>query len=168
MIEAILYNIRSLHNVGSIFRTADGAGISKLYLCGITPTPLDRFGNKRLELSKTALGAEDFIEWEKIGNSHSPQKTIYLIKNLKKKGYSVLAIEQNKRSISYTKLNTKNHKSKIALIVGDEVKGIPQSILKNCDQVLEIPMKGKKESLNVSVAFGVAVYEITNKLDKTK
>ncbi len=168
MIEAILYNIRSLHNVGSIFRTADGAGISKLYLCGITPTPLDKFGSKRLELSKTALGAEDFIKWEKIGNNHLPQKTISLIKNLKKKGCFVLAVEQNKRSIHYTKSNIKNRNSKIVLVVGDEVRGIPQSILKNCDQILEIPMKGKKESLNVSVAFGIAVYEITGKLDKTR
>ena len=151
---AILHNIRSLFNVGSIFRTADAAGIEKLYLCGITPTPLDRFGKIRPQLAKVALGAERSVKWEKfnaIGN---------LIEKLKKDGYKILAIEQNERSIPYYKLKIKDSKTKVALIFGNEVRGLSDSILKKCDKILEIPMRGKKESLNVAVAFGIVVFGI--------
>ena len=175
---AILQNVRSLYNVGSIFRTADAAGIKKLYLCGITPTPLDRFGNKRKELAKVALGAEDYIQWEKIGNSPSSVATIALIKKLKKDGHKIIALEQDERSIPYSKLNIsipthlaksmaertgRQKNAKFAIIVGDEVRGISKSILKYCDSIIEIPMRGKKESLNVSVAFGIAVYSLLDK-----
>ncbi len=163
---AILQNIRSLYNVGSIFRTADAAGFEKIYLCGITPTPLDRFSTKRKELAKVALGAEDYIDWEKVGSSVSPLKTISLIKKLKNDGYKIIALEQDKRSVPYSKL--KNKSSKMALIVGDEVRGISKSILKHCDRIIEIPMIGKKESLNVSVAFGIAAYELLDKSRKKK
>jgi tRNA G18 (ribose-2'-O)-methylase SpoU len=158
---AILQNIRSLYNVGSIFRTADAAGIKKLYLCGITPTPLDRFGDKRKELTKVSLGAEDYVQWEKIGNSPRPNATLSLIEKLKKDGYEIIAIEQDKNSIPYSKFKTKNNK--LALIVGDEVRGISKSILKHCNSILEIPMRGKKESLNVSVAFGIVAYSLLDK-----
>jgi len=159
---AILQNIRSLHNVGSIFRTADAASFEKIYLCGITPTPLDRFGKKQKDLAKVALGAEDYVKWEKVGNSPKANKTILLIKKLKKEGYQIIALEQDKRSIPYFKFKPKN--KKIALILGDEVKGISKSILKYCDLIIEIPMYGKKESLNVSVAFGIAAYYIKTNL----
>lgn len=161
---ALLYNVRSLHNVGSIFRTADAVGIKKLYLCGITPTPLDRFGNKQKNLAKVALGAEDYLQWEKVGNSPSPQTTISLIKKLKKDGYKIIAVEQDKQAISYNKLSVVSRKSSIALIVGDEVRGLPPSILRAADYILEIPMRGKKESLNVSVAFGVAAYGLNGQM----
>jgi len=160
---ALLYNIRSLHNVGSIFRTAEAAGIKKLYLCGITLAPLDRFGDKRKELAKVALGAEDYLDWEKVGNSPSPQATISLIKKLKKDSYKIIAIEQDKRAIPYNKLSAVTHKSSVALIVGDEVRGISKSILRQADYILEIPMRGRKESLNVSVAFGIVAFKFSER-----
>lgn len=156
---AILYNIRSIQNVGAIFRTADAAGITKLYLCGITPTPLDRFGKKRSDLTKASLGAEDSVAWEKIGATTHPAATLSLIKRLKKEGCAVLSLEQSPSSIPYTTYRKKSS-APIALIVGNEVTGIPKSILNLSDAILEIPMRGKKESLNVSVSFGIAAYEL--------
>jgi tRNA G18 (ribose-2'-O)-methylase SpoU len=153
-IIAVLYNIRSLHNVGSIFRTADAAGVSKIYLCGFTPAPIDRFGRARPQLAKVSLGAEKSVLWESVKRSEETK----LLKRLKKEGYKILAIEQSKESIPYYKLKIENLKLKIVVIMGNEVKGLPKKILKMSDKILEIPMRGKKESLNVSVAFGVAVF----------
>ncbi len=152
----ILYNIRSLHNVGSIFRTADAANIKKIYLCGITPSPLDICGKTRTQLSKVSLGAEKYVEWEKINS------TIRLINKLKKDKYKIFAIEQSKKSMPYYKLS-KSYilNSKFCLILGNEIKGLPLSILKKANKILEIPMKGKKESLNVAVAFGIVVFHLT-------
>lgn len=150
---AILHNIRSLHNVGSIFRTADAAGIEKLYLCGITPTPLDRFGSVRQQVAKVSLGAEKSVLWEKAAS------TGRLIDKLKKESYKIFAIEQSAKSIPYNKATMPRH-SRAALIVGHEVKGLPSSVLKKCDKILEIPMSGKKESLNVGVAFGIAAFKL--------
>lgn len=160
----ILHNIRSLYNVGSIFRTADAAGVEKIYLCGITPKPVDEFGRPREQLTKVSLGAEKYVEWEYF------KFTSKLIDKLKMHGYKILAIEQNKKSIPYYKIKlndlsaswrTKKLKNqKIALIVGNEVKGLPPSILNRADKILEIPMKGRKESLNVSVAFGIITFNL--------
>jgi 23S rRNA (guanosine2251-2'-O)-methyltransferase len=147
----ILHDIRSAHNVGSIFRTADAAGVEKIYLCGITPSPLDRFKEVRPDFAKVALGAEKYIGWESI------KKTATAIRQLKKEGYQIFALEQSKRSMPYYRAITDNE-SRVALVVGNEVKGLPASILRAADRILEIPMMGKKESLNVSVAFGVAVF----------
>lgn len=147
----ILHNIRSVENVGAIFRTADAVGIDKIYLTGYTPTPLDRFGRKRGDLAKSALGAEEFVKWEQ-------KKTIFpLIAKLKKDGFQIVGIEQDEKSIDYkkVKLNNKN-----AFIVGAEVTGIPKNVLQKCAIIAEIPMRGKKESLNVSVALGVALFRI--------
>jgi len=155
---AILYNIRSLYNVGSIFRTADGVGIEKIYLCGITPAPFDVFGKPRKQLVKVSLGAEKYLEWD--GLARSPQAVSKLIDKLKKDGYKIFAVEQSKKSIPYSKLKTGN--SKLALVVGSEIGGLPESILKKADKILEIPMLGKKESLNVSVAFGIVAYALAN------
>ncbi len=151
-IVAVLADIRSVHNVGSMFRTADSAGIQKMYLCGITPSPHDRFGKVREEFNKVALGAEHFIAWEE---SKSIGRTI---QKLKREGFHIVAVEQSKRSVSYTTL--RKRKQNIALIMGNEVKGIPARVLKLADEVIEIPMRGGKESLNVSVAFGVVAYGI--------
>jgi tRNA G18 (ribose-2'-O)-methylase SpoU len=150
-----LHNIRSVHNVGSIFRTADAAGVAKIYLCGYTPAPIDRFGRARKDIAKVALGAEKTIEWESVGSITE------LIKKLKKEKYTILALEQSSTSIDYrrAKLGSKN-----LLILGEEVKGIEENILKMCEQVLEIPMRGGKESLNVSVAAGVALYGIGGRI----
>jgi tRNA G18 (ribose-2'-O)-methylase SpoU len=149
----ILHDIRSVHNVGSIFRTADGAGFSKLYLCGITPAPLDRFKKVRPDFAKVALGAEKSMAWESVPD------TVALIQKLKSEGWEILALEQSKKSMPLMSLEDIGRRN-CALIVGNEVDGIPPLVLKLADHILEIPMFGKKESLNVSVAFGIAAYEL--------
>lgn len=152
-----MQNIRSLHNVGSIFRTADAAGVEKIYLCGITPEPVDSFGKIRPQLSKVALGAEKTVAWEKCASASR------LIDKLKKEGYKILAIEQSKKSIPYYSkeiLRSAQNDKNIALVLGSEVKGLPPTILKKSDKILEIPMRGKKESLNVAVAFGIVIFHL--------
>lgn len=154
----ILHDIRSVHNVGSIFRTADGAGFEKLYLCGITPAPLDRFKKVRPDFAKVALGAEKSVAWESV------QDIAVLIQKLKKEGWKILALEQSKKSVSLMSpkfdILEDVELQRCALIVGAEVDGIPANILKLADVILEIPMLGQKESLNVSVAFGIAAYRL--------
>lgn len=165
----ILHNIRSLYNVGSIFRTADAAGIEKIYLCGITPSPLDRFGKIKPQISKVALGAEKTTPWEKIKDANR------LIKKLKNDGFKIYAIEQDKKSIPYYRVRLVPESLPItALVLGDEVRGLPRSILSKADGILEIPMRGKlirdpahpkhmkkgKESLNVGVAFGIVAFSL--------
>jgi tRNA G18 (ribose-2'-O)-methylase SpoU len=147
----ILDNIRSKQNVGSIFRTADCAGVSKIYLCGTTPCPKDRFGRDVSEIAKTALGAEKTIEWEYAKNTNA------VLKKLKKEKFQIVAIEQSKNSMDYKKVKAQ---STVAFVVGYEVEGIKKSTLRLCDFIAEIPMRGEKESLNVSVAFGVAIFRI--------
>ena len=150
---AILVNIRSLHNVGSIFRTSDAAGIEKIYITGYTPTPIDQFGAIRPQIGKVALGAEKDIPWQYYRSATA------LIDKLKKDGFTILAIEQSKNSKTYSKIKlTKKELEKTVLIVGNEIRGLSPAILKRADQILEIPMYGKKESLNVSVAFGIVAY----------
>lgn len=155
---AILHDIRSLFNVGSIFRTADAAGIEKLYLCGITPSPYDVFGRPRPQLTKVSLGAEKTVAWE-----HA-RSTVKVIERLRREGYKIVAVEQGKESIPYYTLNAKRFTlSKIALIVGHEVRGIPKAVLNRADAIIDIPMYGKKESLNVGVAFGVVAFGLKHK-----
>src|SRR3989338_5782419 len=122
----ILHNIRSVENVGAIFRTADAAGIDKIYLTGYTPAPLDRFGGKRKDLAKSALGAEEFVKWEQKKN------ILPLLAKLIKEKYFIIAVEQDKNSVDYKKLKAESYKLK-AFIVGTEVSGIPKNILKKCD-----------------------------------
>jgi len=142
----ICHNIRSTHNVGSIFRTADAVGVDKVYLCGYTPTPPND------KITKVALGAEKTMPWE----SHT--STMRLIKKLKKDGATIVALENNvKGAMNYLKFKPR---FPLALILGNEVGGLPKSILALADRVIALPMKGEKESLNVSVAFGIAAYEI--------
>ena len=151
-IYLILHNIRSLHNVGSIFRTADAAGAGKIYLTGYTPSPLDIFGKSKKEIAKTALGAEKFIPWEKHRNITT------LIKKLNYRGEtSIVGVEQDKKAINYKKFRPKYP---LALIFGNEVRGLSKQILKKCAQIIEIPMLGKKESLNVTVAAGIILFEL--------
>lgn len=147
----ILHNIRSTHNVGSLFRSADCAGIKKLYLVGYTPDPIDRFGRVQKDIAKIALGGEKSVSWEHVSEIEP------LIKTLKQKNYKVIAIEQDQKAVDYKKVKCP---SKVAFILGNEVSGIPKEILKLCDLVAEIPMKGEKESLNVSVAGAVAIFRI--------
>lgn len=145
-VVAILDNIRSRENIGSIFRTADAAGISKLYLCGITPTP------PHAKISKTALGAENTVMWE------SQKQTFRIVKKLKKEKFYIVALETTKKANNIFETNIK--KQKIALIIGSEVKGISPTVLKNANTIIKIPMRGEKESLNVAVAFGIATYQL--------
>jgi len=128
----------------------------KIYLCGITPKPVDEFGKPRSQLIKVSLGAEKYVPWEKV------ESTSRLIDKLKRDGYKILSVEQNKNSTQYYKL-PKSYilNSKFCLVLGSEVNGLSQSILKKSDKILEIPMFGKKESLNVSVAFGIVAYYLT-------
>ena len=149
----VLPDIRSVENVGAMFRTADVAGIKKIYLTGYTPAPLDRFGRKRNDIAKSALGAEEFVLWE------YKKSLLALLNKLKKEGYDLIAIEQDKNFIDYKKVKIGR---KNAFIVGSEVAGLSKNILKKCDVIAEIPMKGKKESLNVSVALGIALFRILN------
>jgi len=149
----LLHNIRSTHNVGSIFRTADAVGVDKIYISGYTPTPIDKFGRFRKDIAKVALGAEKNVGWEQIDDSKK------IIKKLKKENYQIIGLEQAKNSVDYKKVKTEK---KILIVVGNEVGGIDREILKLCDVLAEIPMKGKKESLNVSVAFGVALFKMFN------
>jgi len=144
-IVLILDNIRSTFNVGAIFRTADASSIKKIYLCGITPTPPNP------KILKVSLGAESYISWEKVS------QTYRLIEKLKKDGYHILALEQSKKSLDIFKFKPKYP---IALVLGSEVKGLSKNILKRADKIIEIPMFGRKESLNVAVALGICVYQI--------
>ena len=148
-IGVVLHDIRSSHNVGSIFRTADAAGVAKIFLTGITPLPVDRFGRTQKEIAKTALGAEAMIQWE-----HSPRIGVVL-KNLKKEGFYIVAVEQAPGVSKYTTLKRAR---RTAFVFGSETKGLSKSILQKSDVVAEIPMHGKKESLNVSVAAGIILF----------
>lgn len=149
----VLDNLRSVHNVGSIFRTANALGVEKIYLCGTTPTPLDAKGNKRKDFNKVALGAEDILSWE------YSESTLACVKKLKDEGVYILSLEQDMHSIDYKKVDVSG-KEKIAFIVGAEVDGVAHDVIKISDAIVEIPMLGTKESLNVTIAFGVALYRI--------
>ncbi len=147
----ILPDIRSALNIGAMFRTADAVGISKIYLTGYTPRPTDKFGRVQKDIAKSALGAETWVPWEY-------KKTIIpLINTLKKENYTIIAIEQDKKSIDYRKVKKTE---KMAIIMGPEVLGLDKKILDKCDFIAQIPMYGKKESLNVSVACGISLFKI--------
>lgn len=150
---AVLDNLRSVYNVGSIFRTANAVGIEKIYLCGTTPTPLDKKGLRRKDFAKVALGAEDTVAWEYF------ESTFECVKKLKEEGYYTLAIEQADDSLDYKDVDIKG-KENIAFIIGNEVDGITKDVLQISDVTVEIPMIGTKESLNVTIAFGIATYRI--------
>lgn len=147
----ILDNIRSVHNVGSIFRTAECAGVKVIYCIGTTPTPTDRFRRNRADFAKVSLGAENFIDWQYY------KTAIPVLRKLKKEGFLIVSLEQGKNSINYKTFKPKNN---VALIVGNEVDGVSKNLLKVSDICVEIPMKGKKESLNVAVATGIAIFKM--------
>ncbi len=151
----ILPDIRSAQNVGAIFRTAEAVGIDKIYLTGYTPTPIDKFNRERKDIAKSALGAEKSVGWEYKKN------LVTVFSSLKKQKYIIIAIEQSKNSVDYKKIKIKKE-DKVAFILGNEVLGLSKNILQKCDIIAEIPMKGKKESLNVSVACGVAIFRMLN------
>ena len=146
-IVGILDNIRSIHNVGACFRTADGAGLRHLYLCGITATPDHR------KVAKTALGSEQAVAW-----SYHPN-ALHLAGQLKETGYQLWALEGGTHAENL--LTTTILDERIALIVGNEVSGVDPALLVMCDQIVALPMRGIKASLNVGTAFGVAAYRLT-------
>lgn len=148
----LLHNIRSTHNVGSIFRTADAAGVGRIYLSGYTPQPLDRFGRVQKEISKVALGAQMYLSWE----HHSSPKA--LVSRLKKEGWRVIGVEQDKRAKDY---RTFRVHGPTLFVFGNEVRGLSKEMRAFCDELIEIPMHGKKESLNVSVAAGIVLFSLT-------
>ena len=154
-ISLILDNIRSAHNVGSIFRTADATGVSHIYFTGYTPKPYDGtlpYTTKpERGIIKTALGAEKFVNWSFHENIDK------LLRELKDKNVRIVGLEQDKRSVDYLSYDFSGD---IALVLGNEPKGISNSVLSQCDDIIEIPMLGKKKSLNVSVATGVALYAL--------
>jgi 23S rRNA (guanosine2251-2'-O)-methyltransferase len=150
---AVLDNLRSVYNVGSIFRTANACGIEKIYLCGTTPTPLDKKGLPRSDFKKVALGAEETIAWE------YKEDTVTLVQELKNKNYYSIAFEQDVLAVDYKEVRVEG-KNDIAFIVGPEVTGMSKMVLQECSVIAEIPMLGTKESLNVTIAFGIGVYHI--------
>ena len=149
MKQLILHNVRSHYNVGAMFRTADGAGVARVFLAGITPSPIDRFGRPVPEIHKTALGAELEIPWEVVSD------IIPLIKKLQSEGVQVVAVEQSGTSVVLSDFKVP---PSVAYIMGSETEGLPAEILEAVDVMVEIPMLGKKESLNVSVAAGIVLY----------
>lgn len=151
MLSLILHELRSNHNVGSIFRTADAAGVEKIYLTGYTPAPTDKFGRVNNEIAKTALGAEKTVAWEYA------EDIFGLINTLKETDQQIWALEQSANSVDYKAVKITKP---TAIVVGNEVSGIDQAILKLCDTVIEIPMRGSKESLNVAVATGILLFKL--------
>lgn len=155
-IRLLLDNIRSTHNVGSIFRTAETLGISRIYCGGTTPAPIDRFGRKRADIAKVSLGGEELVAWEQVEGT----ATQSLIASLKKDGFQIISIEQDAKSVDYKKVKVSE---RALIIVGNEVGGVARELLDVSDVIAEIPLRGKKESLNVSVATGVALFRLLDR-----
>jgi tRNA G18 (ribose-2'-O)-methylase SpoU len=149
----VLDNIRSMHNVGSFFRTADAFGIRKLFLCGITPTP------PRPEIAKSALGADEFVNWEYMDD------TISTLELLKSEGYQIIGVEQTTNSVQLHHFSIQTNQ-KYALIFGNEVSGVDGTLLDYCNQIVEIPQFGNKHSFNVSVSFGIVCYALFERFHK--
>lgn len=147
----VLDNVRSLNNIGSVFRSSDAFRIASIYLCGITATP------PHADIHKTALGAEESIDWV------YSETTEEAVETLKNKGFTVCAIEQAKGSIMLDDLTVKKD-VKYAIILGNEVKGVSQSVVDLCDCCIEIPQFGTKHSLNVSVAAGIVIWEFAKQM----
>ena len=150
-ISLLLHNVRSAHNVGSILRTADAAGVSRVFLTGYTPLPVDRFGRARKEIAKTALGAETLVPW-----THS--KTLRAaVQRLKQESIAVVAVEQAPDALDYREYKLAGP---TCFVFGNELRGLSREALQHSDRIIEIPMEGSKESLNVSVAVGVILFSI--------
>lgn len=148
----LLHNVRSAHNVGAIFRTAEAAGAERVFLSGYSPTPFDRFGRPRSDVSKAALGAEKFLAWEYAG------KPATLLRRLRAEGWCVVGVEQDARAVDY---RSYRENKPTLFIFGNEVRGLSKQLRDACDSIVEIPMRGRKESLNVSVAAGIVLFGAT-------
>lgn len=147
----VLDNVRSLHNVGSAFRTADAFCIEKIFLTGITGTPPNR------EIHKTALGATESVDWEYA------EKPEVAVQQMKEKGYSIIVIEQTTASIPLQKF-TPAKNEKLCLVFGNEINGVSDAVIELADHALEIPQSGTKHSLNISVCLGIVIWDVYQKL----
>jgi 23S rRNA (guanosine2251-2'-O)-methyltransferase len=147
-ITVILDNIRSCHNIGSVFRTSDALLIEKIFLCGITATPPNK------EIHKTALDAEQSVSWEYA------EDTLQVVKKLQESGYRVFAVEQVENSVLLPDFKV-DTQGKTALVFGNELKGVQQTVIDQCDGVIEIPQYGTKHSFNISVSAGIVLWELT-------
>ena len=156
-LTVILDNVRSLNNIGSVFRTADAFRVECIYLCGITATP------PHTDIHKTALGAEFTVDWKYVNNTVEAQDTCEAVDNLLAAGYEVYAIEQVEGSISLTDIKLDKNK-KYAVVLGNEVKGVQQSVVDKCTGSIEIPQFGTKHSLNVSVTAGLVIWDFFKQL----
>ena len=145
-IVVVLDNVRSMHNVGAVFRTSDAFLIDKIYLCGITATPPHK------EIHKTAIGAENSVDWEYVKDSNE------LVAKLKEDGYQIVTIEQTEGSVLLNEFEV-DQSQKYAIVMGNEVDGVQQSIIDQCDTCIEIPQSGTKHSLNVSVCTGIILWK---------
>ncbi len=152
-ISVLLHNVRSAHNVGSIFRTSDAAGVTRIYLTGYTPTPTDRFGRPQKDIAKTALGAQLSVPWE----YHKAPAA--LIRKLKRGGRSIVGVELDAHSKDYRSYRAGGP---TVFVFGNEVRGLSLSLRRGCDALIEIPMHGEKESLNVSVTAGIILFNAIN------
>lgn len=149
----VLHDIRSVYNVGAMFRTAEAFGVGKIFLSGYTPAPFDRFGRVRNDFKKSALGAEEGLAWESFPDA------ISVVERLSKDGVQIISLEQSEHSVDIRTAEVTGYiDTQTALVVGNEVHGIPPELLEASASVIEIPQFGKKESLNVSVALGVVLY----------
>ena len=149
----VLENVRSMHNVGSVFRTCDAFLVEKIYLCGFTPTPPHR------EIQKTALGATETVSWEFVNETHQ------LIKELKEQGYLVYAVEQIHSSILLDMFFPEKDK-KIALVFGNEADGVSEETIQHCNGAIEIPQFGSKHSFNISVSAGIVLWDVMSKIKR--
>jgi 23S rRNA (guanosine2251-2'-O)-methyltransferase len=149
-IVIVLDNVRSMNNIGSVFRTADAFLLQGIYLCGVTATPPHR------EIQKTALGATESVSWKHFST------TMDGVNDLKKDGFTVYAVEQAENSTMLDKLSLTD--KKIALVFGNEVSGVGQEVMDNCSACIEIPQYGTKHSLNLSVSVGIVIWEVVKKI----
>jgi tRNA G18 (ribose-2'-O)-methylase SpoU len=150
-VKVLVHNIRSMHNVGSVFRSADAFGVNEILLSGYSPTP------PRPEINKTAIGAEEFVPWQQIEDGSEA------IRQLKEDGYFIIGLEQTTESTALPDFDANLH-AKICIVLGNEVTGIDEELLPKIDEFVAIPQFGHKHSLNVSVAAGVILYALLEKL----
>lgn len=154
-IHLLLHNIRSAHNVGAVFRSADAFGADKIWLTGYTPQPIDRHGRPRTDIAKTALGTEERVAWEARPRPQS------VIRTMRAQGFAVVAVEQDEKAIPLSHHTSPPEQAGACFLMGNEVHGVSRALREQCDEIVEIPLHGEKESLNVSVAAGIILYHYT-------
>lgn len=153
-VTLVLHDIRSVVNVGAIFRTAEAFGVGAVLLSGYTPGPLDRFGRMRADFCKASLGAETLVHWERVDGPHG------ILERTKKEGRKLIALEQTPTSVDIRSLSEEVKRAPLMLVVGNETEGVSDFFLKNADLIVEIPLFGTKESLNVSSATAIALFAL--------